>query len=350
MSADCANRIDQWQALGFEERMETTEKELALMQKTGYNSVRLILEYVVWRDERDSFLKRFDRYLDTCAKYGISCMITLANDCMPPRNKHYKEPAVGKQEYDWGYHGGKSPLRNQHAGSDTVGVHFFDIPEQAQLYYEMVREIVTLHKDDPRISIWDIYNEPGGSNRSAVTMPHLKKLFEIVREIDPSQPLTCGLWSAKIENGCMTTSEVQQYGLDNSDIISYHNYGSLVINAELIKQLKKLGRPILCTEWLGRIFHNTIQEMLPVFYMEKIGCFNWGFVAGKYQTYEPWEVTWKQYDENENMDVDFTKWFHDLYRPNHRPYDPKEIKMIQYLSEKADAEFKNEQATENNQP
>ena len=90
--------------------------------------------------------------------------------------------------------------------------------------------------------------------------------------------------------------------------------------------------------------------MLPVFYMEKIGCFNWGFVAGKYQTYEPWEVTWKQYDENENMDVDFTKWFHDLYRPNHRPYDPKEIKLIQYLSEKADAEFKNDQATENNQP
>ena len=29
MSADCANRIDQWQSLGFAERMETTEEELA---------------------------------------------------------------------------------------------------------------------------------------------------------------------------------------------------------------------------------------------------------------------------------------------------------------------------------
>ena len=34
MSADCANRVDQWQALGWEERFKTTEEELTLMQKT----------------------------------------------------------------------------------------------------------------------------------------------------------------------------------------------------------------------------------------------------------------------------------------------------------------------------
>ena len=31
MSADCANRVDQWQALGFEERFKTTEEELKLI-------------------------------------------------------------------------------------------------------------------------------------------------------------------------------------------------------------------------------------------------------------------------------------------------------------------------------
>ena len=45
MSADCANRIDQWQSLGFEERFRTTEQELMLMQETGFNTVRLILEF-----------------------------------------------------------------------------------------------------------------------------------------------------------------------------------------------------------------------------------------------------------------------------------------------------------------
>ena len=80
MSADCANRIDQWQAYGFEERLETTENELALMAELGYNSVRLILEFIVWDEEHDSFMERFERYISLCDKYGISCMIVDAND------------------------------------------------------------------------------------------------------------------------------------------------------------------------------------------------------------------------------------------------------------------------------
>ena len=63
-----------------------------------------------------------------------------------------------------------------------------------------------------------------------------------------------------------------------------------------------------------------------------------GFVAGKYQTYEPWEGAWQRYESGENTDVDFTKWFHNLYRPNHRPYDPKEIKLIKEFCQSADEE------------
>ena len=85
MSADCANRVDQWQSLGFEERLETTDRELALAASIGFNSIRIILEFVVWDEEHDSFLERFDRYLDVCAKHGISCMVVLANDCMRPK-------------------------------------------------------------------------------------------------------------------------------------------------------------------------------------------------------------------------------------------------------------------------
>jgi hypothetical protein len=41
--------------------------------------------------------------------------------------------------------------------------------------------------------------------------------------------------------------------------------------------------------------------------------------------------------------VDFTKWFHDLYRHNHRPYDPNEIKLIQKFCAIADQDFAREQ-------
>ena len=339
MSADCANRIDQWQELGFEERFKTTEEELKLMQETGFNTVRLIVEYVVWKEEHDGFMERFDRYLDVCAKHGISCMVVLANDCMRP--KELEVNTLGEQKVDWGYHGGRK--LSQHGNLKGMGHHVFDEPDKAPRYFEMVREIVTRYKEDERIIIWNVYNEVGANWRRDVTLPNLKKMFEIIREIDPIQPLTCETWTLG-EGELEDISEVERYGVENSDIISYHNYRSYIENVKLIKTLKQLGRPIVNTEWLARCTGNNVQEMFPLFYLEKIGCYNWGFVAGKYQTYEPWNHIWKAYEDDPSLNFDFTKWFHDLYRPNHRPYDPKEIEIIKKFCQLADKDFEREQA------
>ena len=54
--------------------------------------------------------------------------------------------------------------------------------------------------------------------------------------------------------------------------------------------MKKIGRPLFCTEWLNRINHNDVKEIYPLFYLEGIACYCWGFVVGKTQTNEPWEV------------------------------------------------------------
>ena len=334
MSADCANRVDQWQALGFEERLKTTESELALMQETGFNTVRLILEYVVWKEEHDSFLVRFDRYLSLCAKYGISCMIVLANDCMPPKSEDWCMPFIGEQTYDWGYHGGRK--RSQHGNHTEPAPHYYlDDPKSREDYFEMVREIVSLYKNDERICVWDVYNEPGNSRRGSLSLPILKELFRIVREIDPSQPVTAGLYTWHFP-----LSEIEEYALEQSDLITYHFYGDYLSHVKYIKKLKKEGRPIVNTEWLGRCLHNNVYDLFPLFYLEGIGCYAWGFVAGKYQTYEPWEGTWQSYADGQAQDVDFTKWFHDLYRPNHRPYDPAEIKLIKDICAAADEDFK----------
>ena len=341
MSADCANRVDQWQSLGFEERFRTTEEELKLMQATGFNTVRLILEYVVWKEEHDSFLERFDRYLSLCQKYGISCMITLANDCMPPKTEDWKMPYIGEQTYDWGYHGGRK--RSQHGSHKEPAPHYYlDDPESREDYFRMVREIVTRFKDDERICVWDVYNEPGNSRRADITLPNLKRMFEEVRACDPSQPLTCGVFRFAFEEDGIHLNELEQYALAQSDIVSYHFYKDYERHVRLIKWLKGQGRPILNTEWLGRCLHNNIFDLFPLFYLEKIGCYNWGFVAGKYQTYEPWEGTWERYADGTEPDVDFTKWFHDLYRPNHRPYDPNEIALIQRFCALADWDFAGE--------
>ena len=334
MSADCANRVDQWQELGFEERFATTEAELKLMQETGFNSVRLILEYVVWEKEHDSFMERFERYVSLCAKYGISCMIVLANDCMPPKTELWKLPDVGEQHYDWGYHGGKKHSQHSTLHSGPAPHFYLDEPETRAKYYEMVREIVTRYKNDERICIWDVYNEAGNSRRRELSLPILKELFELVREIDPIQPLTAGIFSFS-----PNVESINEFILENSDIITYHCYKDYNSHVKIIKKLKEYGRPIINTEWLGRCFGNDVFSLFPLFYLEGIGCYNWGFVAGKYQTYEPYEGTWTKYYNGELPNVDFTKWFHDLYRPNHRPYDPKEIDVIREFCTLADEEF-----------
>ena len=204
----------------------------------------------------------------------------------------------------------------------------------------MVEEIVTKYKNDERICVWDVYNEPGNSRRQNITLPNPKRMFELVRACEPSQPLTCAVFNVS-GNPSKPLNEVEQYALDNSDIVSYHCYRNYNVHIKIIKRLKKEGRPIMNTEWLGRCFGNDVFSLFPLFYLEKIGCYNWGFVAGKYQTYEPWKGTWQRYESGENTDVDFTKWFHDLYRPNHRPYDPKEIKLIKEFCQAADEEYEN---------
>ena len=336
MSASCANRVDQWQSLHFDKYLKETEAELKLMRELGYNSVRLILEYVVWEKEHDVFLKNFERYISLCNSYGISCMIVLANDCMPPKTELWKMPSIGEQSYDIGYHGGRK--HSQHGRHNAPAPHYYlDENDSREKYFEMVREIVSLYKDDARILMWDLFNEPGNSNRRGITMPNLKRMLDEVRKINPSQPLTIGAWWCG-DDRCFN-NEIDQFALESSDIITYHNYGKYEEHIQVIKYLKGLGRPIMNTEWLARCTGNTVFENFPLFYLENIGCYNWGFVAGKYQTYEPYEGHWQWYNDDKHADIDFTKWFHDLYRPSHRPYDPRETELISRLCALADKDF-----------
>lgn len=337
MSSDCANRLDQWQEYEFEKKLHTAEKELALEAETGYNSIRIIPEFIVWLKEHDGFMKRFEKYIDTAHKNGISCMVVLGNDCVPPKEEALKRMKFGAQEVDWGYHGGRKV--SQHGSFSEIGYSLLDDAAYAEKYYEFVGETVSAYKNDERIIIWDVFNEPGNSNRQSLSLPHIKKSFEIIRKINPIQPLTAGLWTFPGDTGRLP--EIERFCLENSDVISYHNYGSYSENTETINHLKKFGRPLLNTEWLNRCGGNTVEEMFPLFFLEKIGCYNWGFVAGKYQTYEPWNNVWDGYKSNPEKygTFDFTKWFHDLYRPSLNPYNPKEIELIKKFCRLSDKDF-----------
>lgn len=336
MSSDCCNRVDQWQEYGFEERMKTTERELELAASIGFNSIRLILQFEVWDQEHDGFLKRFDRYLELADRYGISSMICFGNDCTVPK-KYYTPPKLGPQQVDIGYHGGRKD--SPHGGlSGGPGYSILDEPELAEKFYGMVHEIISRYARDSRVVVWDLFNEPGNGRRGSLSLPHMERFFEIARDIGPMQPLTTGAYdSHALCRGEL--SEIETRALELSDVVSFHCYGSYDHMVRTIDILKKTyGRPMLCTEWLNRITHNDVQTIYPLFYLERIGCYNWGLVAGKYQTYEPWNGLWESYERGEAEDIDFTKWQHDLFRPSLRPYDPKEIELIEQYNRYADEE------------
>lgn len=333
MSSDCANRIDQWQAYGFEERFATAKRELALCAETGFNSIRIIPEFFVWEQEHDGFMERFERYVQAAHENGISCMVVLGNDCMPPKEEFDKRMHLGEQHVDWGFHGGRRV--SQHGTFGGAGYSVLDTQEGADRFCDFARELVETYKNDERILMWDVFNEPGNSNRKSMSLPVLKRLFEIIRAINPIQPLTVGVWSETRHPEKLP--EIERFGLEHSDIVSFHCYSSYADNVEILHRLKAFGRPIVNTEWLARCIGNTVEEIFPLFFAMGVGCYNWGFVAGKYQTFEPWEGMWDNYAKDPaHNGWDFEKWFHDLYRPSLHPYNPNEIALIKRFCDLAE--------------
>ena len=127
----------------------------------------------------------------------------------------------------------------------------------------------------------------------------------------------------------------EKRALELSDIISFHFYGSYEDTILLIDRLKReYDRPIINTEWMHRITGNTVQNIFPLFYLERIGCYNWGLVQGFSQTFEPWGHYFAA--QANGVDWDLTRWQHDLFRFNGHPYDPKEIALIKRLCKMAD--------------
>jgi len=69
--------------------------------------------------------------------------------------------------------------------------------------------------------------------------------------------------------------------IELSDILTFHNYDDHASLVRQIAQLKALGRPVVCTEWMSRTRNSLLRSHLPTFWEEKVGCYFWGLVNGK---------------------------------------------------------------------
>ena len=342
MPASAANRVDQWQALGAEERFAEVERELALAETIGFNTLRLVVEeqgFGVWLAEHDGFMVRFERMLSIMERHGLRAIVVLGNDCSRPKEL-WKLPTPGPQHYDLGYHGGRRVT--QHGSNPkAVGYTVLDDPALRVKFYAMCEELLTKYRADRRILFWDLWNEPGNNNRNDLTVKNLRELFELAWRIDPVQPLAADIWTAGDGGGARVEGRypVEKLACEWSDVISYHCYANEKVQKRVIDGLKaRWGRPLVNTEWLARIAGDELKTSYPLFAQERVGCTCWGFVAGKYQTYEPYEPKWRNQFEYSSPDAPVTKWFHDLFRPSHHPYDPVEASILMNVNAAMDAE------------
>ena len=330
IGSDCCSRIDMWQSYHSDEHLLTADNELALAEKLGFNTIRLLIEFDVWAQEHDSFMTIFESYISLAAKHKITVLPVLANEAVISRGEFRFKP-LGEQKYYLGYHQGRLPLTPEQSAQNPV--HPLEVVPYRTQYLQMVTEIVKKYADDTRILAWDVYNEPGIILKER-SRPLIRLLFDTVRACDPSQPLMADIFRPiKCDE---VTDETDRLSLSLSDVISFHGYWPYEKLLPMIEVLKKEERPIFMTEWLNRIMNNTVKEIYPLLYLENIACWCWGFVLGKTQTNEPWDSLWLQYENGTHPEYDFTKWMHDLYRPGFHPYDPHEIELIRQYNDLAD--------------
>ncbi len=313
------NQLEMWQGETFD--TATIDRELRWAADLGMNSVRVFLHDLLWDAEPDAFAERIDTFLGIAQSHGISTVLVLFDVCWHggARLGPQPEPVPGRHNSGWL----QSP-------GHTVVADAAALP-RLEAY---VRGVVGRFGRDPRVLMWDLYNEvtngflPGQAlagadreqayadalQRRAVSMHnHMRLLdlsFEWARSVAPSQPLTAGLF--------MPDRNLNERLSSLSDVITFHNYESAQRLSALIARLRKHGRPLICTEYMARTRDCDFAAQLPVFKQERVGCYSWGLVNGKSQTHIAWT------GESE-------RWFHDILHPDGTPYDPREAALLRQI-------------------
>jgi hypothetical protein len=151
-------------------------------------------------------------------------------------------------------------------------------------------------------------------------MPLLKKVFTWAREINPSQPLSSAVWDAKL-------GDLNIFQLENSDVITYHNYNNDTLHRKAIDSLRLYRRPLICSEYMARRNNSRFENIMPMLKAENIGAINWGLVAGKTNTMYAWDTPMPDGSEPK-------LWFHEIFRKDGSPYKQEEVDLIKKLTGK----------------
>jgi hypothetical protein len=289
LPSTAVNDVEMWQAESFDPK--TIERELGWAKNLGFNTVRVFINYVVWKADPEGLKNRVNQFLVIADRHSIRTVPILLDDCFR-QNPHVgkqPDPIPGMHNSQWFASPGQRIVKDPGAWGDLE--HY-------------VKDMVRAFAHDRRVVVWDLYNEPSQS------LPLVEAVFGWARQSGPDQPLTACVYGGKCD---------PQRIAELSDVISFHCYGPLAGMQKTVEKLAAYGRPLLCTEWMCRP-KSTFETHLPYLKQHKIGAWSWGLVAGRTQTYFPWGSPQGAPEPK--------RWFHDILRADGTPQSPSEVRFI----------------------
>ncbi|MCY3015245.1 MAG: cellulase family glycosylhydrolase [Planctomycetota bacterium] len=324
LPSTAVNQLEMFQAGSFDP--DSIDRELGFAEDLGFTSIRVFLHDLLWEDDREGFLDRCEQLLAIADRHGIKVMFVLFDSCWHP------EPRLGPQS---------APLPHVHNSGwvQAPGVPALRDPAAAARLQAYVTGVVRHFRADPRVVVWDIWNEPDNFDGGAAHRPGLEpkdkpalvnallsKAFVWAREAEPSQPLTSGVW--RDSDTIDTLDDCKRIQLANSDVISFHSYGDPPSLERCLVNLATYDRPLLCTEFMARPNGSVFDPHLGMLREHGVAAYCWGFVNGKSQTIYPWDSWTKAYDAPPPV------WFHDIVNPDGTPFCQDEVDYIRDVTGK----------------
>ncbi|MCL2743383.1 MAG: hypothetical protein FWE67_05995 [Planctomycetaceae bacterium] len=307
------NQLEIWQADDF--NAETIDTELAMAAAVGLNTARVFMHDIAWAIDPEGFKKRLDTFLALCEKHKTWALPTFFTNGGPGPHIEIKPGKQPESQQD---------VHNS-AWLQSPGVAKVNDPKQWSKLEDYVTDVITAFAKDKRILLWCLYNEPENQRFGENTLPLMREVWKWARKVNPIHPLTAPYM------GYPAVTERSSFPIccflgENSDIISFHNYGKPEDVQRRIKLFSQFERPIICTEYMGRPV-NTLFDIAPMLKEHRIGAIHFGLVNSKCNFHLPWRPKPEDLPEPK-------VWFHDIFRKDGSPYDPKEIELIKKLTGK----------------
>ena len=322
--ATAINQLEMWQADTFDP--QRIDLELGWAEAIGLNTMRVFLHDLPWQEDTAGFQKRIDTFLAIADKHHIRILFVLFDSVWDPN------PQLGKQH-------APTPGVHNSGWVQSPGAAALNDSSQWPRLETYVKGVVGAFSKDRRVLGWDVWNEPSNTNVPAyskyeppnkkdIVSKLLPKVFAWAREAGATQPLTSGLWEGDYAKPDKL-DPIAKIQFEQSDVLSFHNYGKPSWFKKQVNELQKYHRPVICTEFMARPRKSTFQGILPIAKADKVGAINWGLVAGKTQTYLPWDSWKKPYVDGRQPNV----WFHEIVRSDGQPYSQQEVDFIRRLTQ-----------------